>query len=134
METNNNNIDETYQRVCSYEAVKMSLEAIKDYLPILNKVKTPSGEADLTEEVRQEYNNQINNALSTLSNIQRTEFDIELMFKEGHAEILLNCLEFYGEFLHSTLTYIGNMYRQSYKQKFGQFPEETIQQQENLTP
>jgi hypothetical protein len=115
-----------WQRTCSHEAVRMSLEAVKEWLPNASKMRSAGTgeEVSLTDELRTDLTVKINEALITLAALEPASFDIQDLFKAGHGEVVFNCLEFYGEYIHSMLTFIGQMYRLSFKERFGMLPEE----------
>jgi hypothetical protein len=114
-----------WQKSCAHEAVRMALEAVREWLPQAAKVRGADGQdQEITDEKRVELGNKIELAMTDLKTMTPTEFDVQEMFKSGHGEILFNCLEFYGEYIHSMLTFIGHMYRASFKERFGMLPEE----------
>lgn len=118
-----------WMRQCSHEAVRMSLHAVKEWLPQASKIRKPGGgeEEFLTDELRLDLNQKIDSALEMLSKMSPDTFNVEEMFAD-HSEILFNCLEFYGEYIHNMLTFIGKMYRLTFKNKIGVFPEELAAQ------
>lgn len=116
----------SWQRTCSHEAVRMSLEAVKEWLPTASKVRMGGleEEAELTPELRTDLVEKANKALETLSTLDRNTFDIQDLYNAGHLDIVLNCTEFYGEYLHSMLSFIAHVYRESFIAKYGTTPEE----------
>lgn len=118
----------SWQRTCSHEAVRMSLEAVKEWLPNGTKIRKTGTEeeAELTPELRTDLTDKINAALMTLATLERDSFNVEDMYSAGHSDIILNCLEFYGEYIHSMLSFIGHMYRVSFTHKYGVSPEEMV--------
>lgn len=117
-----------WQKVCAYEALKMALEAVKDWLPRTTKVRKPfsNEEVEVLDEVKAQYMQDIDSALSTLATLNKETFNISDMFKSGHTNVVHNCLEFYGEYMHAMLGFVGHMYRLTYKEMAGMFPEEAI--------
>lgn len=134
-----NKVDlKAWQRAATAEAVKISLEAMKDLLPSAQRVRKIgdlSGvEQELTTELREQLSDEIDSALKTLSTLDRNTFDIDDMFKAGHNAIMFNCLEQYGEYLNSLINFVAFAYRATFEERFGMSPEAMVDKikKENL--
>jgi hypothetical protein len=124
----------SWQKNCAHEACRMSLEAVKEWLPTAAKMRKPGGteEEVITDDLRVDLLQKIDSALETLSTLKPNDFNIQDMFKAGHCEAVFGCVEFYGEYIHSMLGFIGHMYRLSYEEKFGVLPDELKDTEEKL--
>lgn len=114
------------EKANSFEAVRMSLQAVADWLPRAGALKNVrvNENQEMTEEMRSDLVERINVVTTEMASMNPTEFDIQNLFTAGHGDIVLNCLEFYGQYISDMLTHIGNMYNLSFKEKFGMLPED----------
>ncbi len=121
-----------WERQCLHEATRMSLEAVKEWLPTAAKIRKPgtNEEQSLTDDMRADHLQKIDEALVTLSGLAKDAYDPQDMWAAGHTEVLYGCLEFYGEYIHNMLGFIATMYRSSFEQKHGMTPEELMQKQQ----